>query len=84
MTLWPVLVTMVIPVQVGTYRYMAPEALDARVNLKNQQCFKQIDMYAFSLVMWEVLWRCDVMIQGGERTLPPPPSTSYLLLPSQR
>jgi TGF-beta receptor type-2 len=46
--------------QVGTYRYMAPEVLDARVDLHNTQAFKQIDVYALALVMWEVVWRCNV------------------------
>ena len=56
LTMWAV-----ICVQVGTYRYMAPEVLDARVNLHNTQAFKQIDIYALSLVMWEVVWRCNVL-----------------------
>ena len=43
---------------------MAPEVLDARVNLHNMQAFKQIDIYALALVMWEVVWRCNV--QEGE------------------
>lgn len=42
-------------------RYMSPEALEARVNLLDLVSFKQIDMYAFSLVMWEVLTRCCVL-----------------------
>nr|QXY82390.1 TGF-beta receptor type II HduTGFbRIIb [Halisarca dujardinii] len=44
--------------QVGTYRYMAPEALDGHVNLSSIESFKQIDAYALALVMWEVLTRC--------------------------
>ena len=46
--------------QVGTFRYMAPEVLDARVNLQSPQAFTQIDIYALALVMWEVIWRCNV------------------------
>ena len=42
-------------------RYMSPEALEARVNLMDIASFKQIDMYAFALVMWEVLSRCCVL-----------------------
>ncbi len=42
-------------------RYMSPEALEARVNLMDLQSFKQIDIYAFSLVMWEVMSRCCVL-----------------------
>ena len=44
---------------------MAPEVLDARVNLHSTQSFKQIDIYALALVMWEVVWRCNV--QEGKR-----------------
>ena len=47
--------------QVGTFRYMAPEALDARVHLQDVQCFKQIDVYALALVMWEIASRCCVL-----------------------
>ena len=43
---------------------MAPEALDARVNLQDLQSFKQIDVYAFALVMWEIIWRCALQ-EGG-------------------
>jgi len=39
---------------------MSPEALEARINLYNIQSFKQIDMYALGLVMWEVMTRCCV------------------------
>lgn len=37
---------------------MAPEALDARVNLRDIESFKQIDVYALALVLWEVCMRC--------------------------
>ena len=43
----------------GTYRYMAPEALDARVNLRDIESFKQIDVYALALVIWEIIRRCQ-------------------------
>ncbi len=47
--------------QVGTFRYMAPEALDARVNLNDIQSFKQIDIYAMSLIIWEIVSRCSAL-----------------------
>jgi TGF-beta receptor type-2 len=53
--------------QVGTFRYMAPEVLDARINLQNIQAFKQIDIYALGLVMWEVVWRCNVQQEVSPR-----------------
>ena len=40
---------------------MSPEALEAKVNLMDMQSFKQIDMYGFAMVMWEVLSRCCVL-----------------------
>lgn len=39
---------------------MAPEALDARVNLRDIESFKQIDVYALALVLWEVCMRCKI------------------------
>ena len=50
-----------LPYQVGTFRYMAPEVLDTRVHLLDLQSFKQIDVYAFSLIMWEVMSRCCIL-----------------------
>ena len=56
----------------GSYRYMSPEVLDARVNLQDLQSFMQIDVYAFALIMWEIMsrtcmlsgqWGCDCV--GG-------------------
>jgi serine/threonine protein kinase len=46
--------------QVGTYRYMSPEALDARVNLRDIESFKQIDAYALTYVLWEVCTRLKI------------------------
>ncbi len=66
--------------QVGTARYMSPEALDARVNLLDIESFKQIDMYALSLVMWEVLTRCCVLTCKSHDTCRGHLST-YLLCP---
>ena len=37
---------------------MAPEALDARVNLHDIESFKQIDAYALAFVLWEICTRC--------------------------
>lgn len=38
---------------------MAPEALDARLNLRDIESFKQIDVYALALVLWEICTRCE-------------------------
>ncbi|XP_033732873.1 uncharacterized protein LOC117322207 [Pecten maximus] len=50
---------------VGTLRYMAPELLDGAANLReSESSLKQIDMYAFGLVMWEISSRCSDLYQG--------------------
>ncbi|XP_041845094.1 TGF-beta receptor type-2 isoform X2 [Melanotaenia boesemani] len=47
--------------QVGTARYMAPEVLEARLNLKNIESFKQTDIYSMALVLWEMTSRCEAI-----------------------
>ncbi|XP_077993317.1 uncharacterized protein LOC144447274 [Glandiceps talaboti] len=56
--------------QVGTPRYMAPEALDSKVNLNDIESFKQCDMYALALVLWEMLSRCSILADVGDYQLP--------------
>ncbi|XP_061547964.1 TGF-beta receptor type-2-like isoform X2 [Phycodurus eques] len=47
--------------QVGTARYMSPEALESRVNLEDGgESFKQMDVYSMALVLWEMASRCHV------------------------
>lgn len=41
----------------GTSRYMSPELLDRYSDLSNPESFKQVDLYALSLVLWEILNR---------------------------
>lgn len=48
--------------RVGTKRYMSPEILDERLNTSNFESFKQADVYAFALVIWEAGRRC---VSGG-------------------
>ncbi|CBY24392.1 unnamed protein product [Oikopleura dioica] len=43
--------------QAGTSRYMSPELLDRYSDLSNPESFKQVDLYALSLVIWEILNR---------------------------
>ncbi|XP_074539599.1 TGF-beta receptor type-2 [Halichoeres trimaculatus] len=47
--------------QVGTARYMAPEVLEARLNLENMESFKQTDIYSMALVLWEMTSRCEAI-----------------------
>ena len=46
--------------QVGTLRYMAPEVLDGALNLREcEASLKEIDVYAMSIVLWEIAMRCS-------------------------
>ncbi|KAF6032518.1 wit [Bugula neritina] len=57
---------------VGTVRYMAPEILDCAVNLRDcESSLKQIDIYAFSLVIWELLTRCTDLLYEPKRYMLP-------------
>ncbi|XP_071825992.1 TGF-beta receptor type-2-like [Apostichopus japonicus] len=56
--------------QVGTPRYMAPEALESKINLQNIESFKQIDVYSLSLVIWEIARRCTVVPDVPDYELP--------------
>ncbi|XP_058504420.1 TGF-beta receptor type-2 [Solea solea] len=47
--------------QVGTARYMAPEVLEARLDLENTESFKQTDIYSMALVLWEITSRCEAI-----------------------
>ena len=42
----------------GTKRYMAPEILNETINMKSFESFKQVDVYALGLVLWELCRRC--------------------------
>lgn len=53
----------------GTKRYMAPEVLEMVLNVKNFDAFKQADMYAFGLVMWEIARCCAVAGKAGLEVL---------------
>ena len=41
----------------GTRRYMAPEILDDSINTLSFESFKQVDIYAVGLAMWEICRR---------------------------
>ncbi|XP_071942053.1 TGF-beta receptor type-2-like isoform X2 [Antedon mediterranea] len=56
--------------QVGTPRYMAPEALECKVNLRDIEAFKQMDAYSMALILWEMAMRCDVIGYAHEYQLP--------------
>ncbi len=39
---------------------MSPEALEGRMNLLDTESFKQIDIFALTLLIWEVSNRCCI------------------------
>ena len=43
----------------GTKRYMAPEILGETMNMNHFDSFKQADIYALGLVMWEICRKCS-------------------------
>ena len=47
----------VVLLQVGTRRYMAPEVLEGAIQFQ-RDAFLRIDMYACGLVIWELISRC--------------------------
>lgn len=53
--------------EVGTRRYMAPEVLDGSVNFSPLFMLK-VDIYAFALVLWEVISRCTAAGSGKHVT----------------
>ncbi|KAK2721016.1 activin receptor type-2A-like isoform X2 [Artemia franciscana] len=56
---------------VGTLRYMAPEVLEGAVNLREcEAALKQVDVYALSLVLWELATRCfDLCVSSNKVSL---------------
>lgn len=58
-------VGVLVPLQVGTRRYMAPEVLEGAINFQ-RDAFLRIDMYAMGLVLWELASRCTAA-DGEER-----------------
>ena len=59
--------------QVGTPFYMAPEALSAKINLRDRDSFKQMDVFSMGLVLWEIFSRCEMEgwpVACGEHKIP--------------
>lgn len=60
--------------QVGTPRYMAPEILECCL-LFTKASFTKVDVYALSLVLWELLSRCRLPTTSNKiESLPPTPA----------
>lgn len=45
-------------IQIGTYRYMAPELLELAIT-HNGDALCKVDIYALALVMWEMISQCE-------------------------
>ena len=45
--------------QAGTSRYMSPELLDRYADIGRPESYKQVDIYSLSLVLWEILNKCN-------------------------
>lgn len=52
--------------RVGTKRYMAPEVLDEQIRMDCFESFKQTDIWAYGLVLWEIARRTAVNGKGSE------------------
>ena len=70
--------------KVGTKRYLAPEVLDNTINEADFESFKQGDVYAMGLVIWEVASRvgtaahpCPPAQVWPEITLTPAESAAF-------
>ncbi|XP_015471388.1 anti-Muellerian hormone type-2 receptor isoform X4 [Parus major] len=50
----------------GTQRYLAPEILDESLDLRAWgRALRQADVYALSLLLWEILSRCQALSPGA-------------------
>lgn len=50
--------------RVGTKRYMAPEVLDEQIRTDCFESYKWTDIWAFGLVLWEIVRRTVVNGEG--------------------
>jgi len=57
--------------KVGTKRYLAPEVLDSSINESDFESFKQGDVYALGLVIWEVTSRVSTPLTPCPPAQPP-------------
>ncbi|XP_028265200.1 anti-Muellerian hormone type-2 receptor-like [Parambassis ranga] len=51
--------------ELGTLNYMSPEILEGSVNLRSSCFLMQGDVYALSLLLWEIWMRCSDLSEGG-------------------
>ena len=68
---------MILVVQAGTLRYMAPELLDKTLDLQDWgTALRRADVYSLALLLWEIMSRCPDLRPGEDgwdsSTLPAP------------
>ncbi|CAF1316062.1 unnamed protein product [Adineta ricciae] len=56
-------------IQIGTYRYMAPELLELAITHTSDALCK-VDMYALALVLWEIVTQCEDYSSSVDYQLP--------------
>lgn len=56
---------MILVLQAGTQRYMAPELLDKTLDLQDWgTALRRADVYSLALLLWEILSRCQDLLPG--------------------
>ena len=82
---------MILAVQAGTQRYMAPELLDKTLDLQDWgTALRRADIYSLALLLWEIMSRCPDLRPGEDgcdsgplpAPLPPAPVLHLLILDS--
>lgn len=58
---------MILVVQAGTQRYMAPELLDKTLDLQDWgTALRRADVYSLALLLWEIMSRCPDLRPGED------------------
>lgn len=55
-------------IRTGTKRYMAPEILSKKIDMKYLDSFQKAEMYSLGLVYWELLRRCQFNADGDNNS----------------
>ena len=59
---------MILAVQAGTQRYMAPELLDKTLDLQDWgTALRRADIYSLALLLWEIIALQQLAPRGGHR-----------------
>lgn len=55
-------------IRTGTKRYMSPEILNKKIDMKYLDSFQKAEMYSLGLVYWELLRRCQLDTNDDDNT----------------